>query len=1353
MNILNNESRFSTQLVRRLLNALTLAIIPIGINAQQFVLNGSFESYSACANVQTGNTNLGWTPAHYPTGWNMPTLGTPDMISNCGLACNSQYQTNPPACYPQVCFSNNVWGCENLRPGSNVYMGVTTAGVNLNYANSYEFREYLQTVLTPANGLTAGQCYRLEFWVSRGDMSAKATPLEAVLTSSPLSNTNSFAGALSVPAGAQYFASPIIYQKQGWVKISFDFVATGGEKYLTIGGFKQEGDPAIVYDINTPATCNSTSCVPSSFLNDPNNKVGYYYIDDVSLVATAGNTFIPDFTFTNANPTVGGSYSNKNILISGDVTISGNVTFTNCNIRCNDGSSINVPAGAVLNLNGTIVRAGCNNMWDGIVSQGQIIMNGSTIEDAITAIHFNVPNVAWSIDGTTAAGINYFNGNDVDIKITGHVNLPSNCITKGTIFNKVQALKDPTQGNNGFGTYAFHLLGPGNSVPLLIGGPAVADAVTINGGENAIYSEKYTLDLVRLICNNQNGFSVWFKGLNGSYIRNLRVDRSEFNDSRQHIYSTLNTNLQVTSSTFRNAREHSISWLGNRDGQLTIGDEFNSGLGNYFEHNQWAAIACMDNRTGASSASNLLTCNICSEIEIGNNSIIGLPYTTGILVSESNLSANVDYARLVIVKNTISNVAHGILLYNTGGWIKTDNLSYDVRNAKIEDNGIITTTAYTPQSRGIVAINSEGYYWRGNGVASDQTFNWQNYGMMYENSRRSIVKENNLAAGIAINTGGFMYESQLSCNWLLQYAVGFNLCWTALTYGSGFYHGRPGVEQYNNLVPYTSIPWNKDIVMYNSPNANNQWVWNNAASTLDIQYVGNVGSGSVISSLTGSDLCDNLFPIIPFGDTLNPQLTFDDTVKQWEYYLTYERTRKLTGVGDSTWVPLNIARIVNIGDKIDQKSFAEASSLLTGLHPLNRFDSTFATVYRILIDLQFPSMRTPSAQELVSLRTLANYSAEEAGSGVYVARAYLAVYFNEYYWGDLSFGDSDISGEVNLKEPCILGPVTGTSLDLISSDGMLISLQGSVVSANGKFSIDPIELQYYNNQYASAEFRIISKHGSKYTVQNNEYRTLNDWMQEEIILDLSGVTTIKDTLLPSGYPNYSCDTIAHASDGSSYTGGTVNGQLTITKFDGGNNPVWTRSYAGPLNGPDSAICVYVDELQYIYVVGKVWNGKSYDVQMLKYNSEGVLIWAYRPTDPHGADNSPKKLTADGGNGHVSVLIDRKLNGTISGREIIVAQCLSGNNRLQETVLDSAKHNSSSVNIFPNPTSGLFRLESTVVPDLVEIFDVSGHLIKSYFSSATNWYGMEGLSEGVYFIVVTIDGTKSTHKLLVIGRDN
>lgn len=125
-----------------------------------------------------------------------------------------------------------------------------------------EYREYIGVELTEE--LKKGSCYYFEMYVSLADSSAFAiSTIGAHFSKYKVVNSGS-ASYITTP---QILNNTIITDTSGWVKISGNFIAGGGEKYMMIGNFAKNN---IRQNTGFPA-------------NSQGGFAGYYYIDDVLL--------------------------------------------------------------------------------------------------------------------------------------------------------------------------------------------------------------------------------------------------------------------------------------------------------------------------------------------------------------------------------------------------------------------------------------------------------------------------------------------------------------------------------------------------------------------------------------------------------------------------------------------------------------------------------------------------------------------------------------------------------------------------------------------------------------------------------------------------------------------------------------------------------------------------------------------------------------------------------------------------------------------------------------------------------------------------------------------------------------
>ncbi len=125
-------------------------------------------------------------------------------------------------------------------------------------------REYIQTVLIDT--LKGGKKYNVEFYVSLSDSSQYAcSNIGAYFSINQVTSGND----KNLPDTPQ-ISNPlnnILSEKINWTKISGSFIASGGEKYITIGNFKDDANSDTLY-VGGPSWYT----------------LAYYYIDDVSVI-------------------------------------------------------------------------------------------------------------------------------------------------------------------------------------------------------------------------------------------------------------------------------------------------------------------------------------------------------------------------------------------------------------------------------------------------------------------------------------------------------------------------------------------------------------------------------------------------------------------------------------------------------------------------------------------------------------------------------------------------------------------------------------------------------------------------------------------------------------------------------------------------------------------------------------------------------------------------------------------------------------------------------------------------------------------------------------------------------------
>jgi gliding motility-associated-like protein len=246
-------------------------------SAQNLVPNGNFEAFTTCPNALT--------QIYLAAPWYVPTFDSSDFYNGCSPSGIS----GVPA---------NVNGFQKAHSGSGY------AGVSCFSTLSTNHRAYIQVGLT--DSLIAQRNYCISVFVNLANTSGFAlTELGAFFSTAPLTSLSQAPLAV-IP---QLSSAAHVYLKDtlNWMLISGNYVAQGGEKYITLGNFKD--------DANTD-TLRLNALSGGS----------YYYIDDVSVrscdsVSAVSSIRVPNI-FTPNNDKLNDVFQISTM----------NITYLNCRI-------------------------------------------------------------------------------------------------------------------------------------------------------------------------------------------------------------------------------------------------------------------------------------------------------------------------------------------------------------------------------------------------------------------------------------------------------------------------------------------------------------------------------------------------------------------------------------------------------------------------------------------------------------------------------------------------------------------------------------------------------------------------------------------------------------------------------------------------------------------------------------------------------------------------------------------------------------------------------------------------------------------------------------------------------------
>jgi hypothetical protein len=270
---------------------MVMCFANITMKAQpNLVPNSSFEVYDSCPSTWTSDG-----PIILANPWFQPYIpsSSSDYFNSCDTVSN--FWGVP----------KNWAGYQFPRTGQAFSGVILRGGININI----NYREYIEIELL--DSLIIGNKYCASMFVCFGEISNYSTSsIGMYFTNSIVLYSNPFYGV--IPVTPQIINNPLIFLNDtlNWVEVRGEFIASGGEKYLTIGNFN--------YDVNTPYQVTGFGSTPYY----------YYYIDDVSVYlcdSTVGlneETLSQLLLYPNPSSDIVKLKTRNNTLLNGKVNVS-----------------------------------------------------------------------------------------------------------------------------------------------------------------------------------------------------------------------------------------------------------------------------------------------------------------------------------------------------------------------------------------------------------------------------------------------------------------------------------------------------------------------------------------------------------------------------------------------------------------------------------------------------------------------------------------------------------------------------------------------------------------------------------------------------------------------------------------------------------------------------------------------------------------------------------------------------------------------------------------------------------------------------------------------------------------------
>jgi gliding motility-associated-like protein len=229
--------------MKSLVALFLITSLTVKISAQvNLVPNPSFEDTTGCpTNISQLNKCIFWIN---------PNSAGPDYFNSC-----ADYFTT----YSSVPF--NAFGFQQAHTG-NAYVGLLLYQKTIS-GGAYNYREYIQTTLNDTLKKDANYC--VSFFINYSSVINIAIDQVGLFISN---NAISASTPITLPASPQIISPSgfFLTDTVNWYKVEGIYSAAGGEKFITIGNFRDETSTDTIHTDSNPPSC------------------AYYYIDDVSII-------------------------------------------------------------------------------------------------------------------------------------------------------------------------------------------------------------------------------------------------------------------------------------------------------------------------------------------------------------------------------------------------------------------------------------------------------------------------------------------------------------------------------------------------------------------------------------------------------------------------------------------------------------------------------------------------------------------------------------------------------------------------------------------------------------------------------------------------------------------------------------------------------------------------------------------------------------------------------------------------------------------------------------------------------------------------------------------------------------
>ncbi|SFO22178.1 Por secretion system C-terminal sorting domain-containing protein [Paenimyroides ummariense] len=158
-------------------------------------------------------------------------------------------------------------------------------------------------------------------------------------------------------------------------------------------------------------------------------------------------------------------------------------------------------------------------------------------------------------------------------------------------------------------------------------------------------------------------------------------------------------------------------------------------------------------------------------------------------------------------------------------------------------------------------------------------------------------------------------------------------------------------------------------------------------------------------------------------------------------------------------------------------------------------------------------------------------------------------------------------------------------------------------------------------------------------------------------------------------------------------------------------------------------------LEYVLTTAAPNNNGALEIGTMSDNTDFTTFSAITTPTPNGGTYTTAAIPANSGHKYIAFKF------TYTG----VHQGVTIDNVEWKTALSTSKFDTSKVTVYPNPTSGIFNVDSELNIAKIEVFNSTGQKV---LATANKEINLQSAANGLYFITVTTnEGTQGTYKLI------